>query len=253
MNRWKASGIHLSISILIALTVAAVMLFLWYPQPYFQSLGGKKLIMIIIGVDVVVGPLLTWIVFKPNKKGLKFDLSVIATIQLVALAYGVNVLYQERPVFVVFVKDRFEIVAASDVDKDSLKKVTLDKFKSLSLTGPQLAAALMPTDPMERERMLFSAIDKGRDIQSFPEHFVPYLEQTDRVLKRSQPIALLRQSRPESAPLIAQLVERFNAAEKELLFLPMRTQRGDDLTAIIGRSDGKLLDIIQVDPWIDDS
>jgi len=251
MNRWKASGIHLSISILIALTVAAVMLLLWYPQPYFQSLGGKKLIMIIIGVDVGVGPLLTWIIFKPNKKGLKFDLSVIATIQLVALAYGVNVLFQERPVFVVFVKDRFEIVAASDVDKDSLKKAAT--FKSLSLTGPKLAAALIPTDPMERERMLFSAIDKGRDIQSFPEHFIPYLKQIDRVLKRSQPIALLRQSRPESAPLITQLVKHFKTAEKDLLFLPMRTQRGDDLTAVIGRADGKLLDIIQVDPWIGDS
>ncbi len=251
MSRWKASGIHLSISVIIALAVAAVMLFLWYPSPYFQSLGGKKLILIIIGVDVVVGPLLTWIIFKPNKKGLKFDLSVIAVIQLVALTYGVNVLYQERPVFVVFVKDRFEIIAASDVDKDSLKNVTFDEFKSLSLTGPEIAAAQIPKDPMERERMLFSAIDKGRDIQSYPEHFVPYQEQTDAVLKRSQPISLLRKFRPESTPLISQTVERLNTTEEDLLFLPMRTQRGGDLTAVISPSNGSLVDILQVDPWID--
>ncbi len=249
MNRWKASGIHLSICALIALTVVMVMLFVWYPDPYFQSLGGKKLIMIIIGVDVVLGPLLTWIIYKPKKKGLKFDLSVIATIQLVALVYGVNVLFQERPVYVVFVKDRLEVVSASDVDKESLSKAAIDKYQSLPLTGPELAVALMPKDPVEREKILFSSLDKGRDIQSFPEHFVPYQEQTDQILKRSQSLELLRKTRPESASLISGLLDRLNVDEKELSFLPMHTQRGDYLTAVIDRSDAKLLDIIEFDPW----
>ena len=46
------------------------------------------LILLMIGVDVVIGPLLTLIVFDPKKKHLKFDLVVIAALQLAALAYG---------------------------------------------------------------------------------------------------------------------------------------------------------------------
>ncbi len=253
MNRWKASGIHLSICALIALAVISVMLFVWYPDPYFQSLGGKKLIMIIIGVDVVLGPLLTCIIYKPNKKGLKFDLSVIATIQLVALAYGVNVLFQERPVYVVFVKDRFEIVSASDVDRESLAKSAIEKYKTMPLTGPELAVALTPKDPKEREKILFSSIDKGKDIQSFPEHFVQYQEQTGRVLKRSQPLSRLRESKPESAPLIEAFLDRNHLTESELSYLPMHTQRGEAFTAVLDASDAKILDIFLFDPWVEGS
>ena len=111
----------------------------------------------------------------------------------------------------------------------------------------------MPTDLKERERVLFSALDKGRDIQSFPEYFVPYDEQVDKVLMKGRPIAELLNSRPEAERIIQQMVERLHEAEKNILFLPMRTQRDQDLTAVIGGSDGRLLDIIQVDPWINDS
>ena len=57
LNRWKASAIHLTGSALIAATVIALMLALWYPGAYFNAMGGKKLLMIVVGVDVVIGPL----------------------------------------------------------------------------------------------------------------------------------------------------------------------------------------------------
>ena len=142
MTCWKASGIHLAICGVIASFVLALMILVWYPAPYFQALGGQKIAMIVIVVDVIVGPLLTLIVYRPMKKGLKFDLTVIALLQVGALAYGVSVLYQGRPVYVVFVKDRFDIVTAVDIDTDSLKKVTLDEFKSLfHRTGDQKAGS----------------------------------------------------------------------------------------------------------------
>ena len=54
------------------------MLAVWYPQPYFAAMGGATLILLLIGVDVVIGPLITLIVFDPKKKSLRFDLAVIA-------------------------------------------------------------------------------------------------------------------------------------------------------------------------------
>lgn len=103
LNRWKASLGHLAISAAIGITVVTLMLVVWYPRPYFKAMGGDMLIPLLIGVDVVIGPLITLIIFDPKKRRLKFDLSVIATMQLAALAYGCNVMFASRPVYNVFV------------------------------------------------------------------------------------------------------------------------------------------------------
>src|SRR5215471_7202946 len=124
LNRWKASIIHLGISAAIGAAVVTLMLFGWYPRPYFTAMGGDTLILLLIGVDVVIGPLITLIIFDPKKKGLKFDLSVIAALQLAALAYGCSVMFTARPVYNVFVVDRFETVAANQVDEASLGAAT---------------------------------------------------------------------------------------------------------------------------------
>jgi len=80
LNRWKAAAIHLGLSVLIAATVVTVMLLVWYTPPYFDTMGGTGLLKILVGVDVTLGPLLTLIIFDPRKKGLRFDLSVIAAL-----------------------------------------------------------------------------------------------------------------------------------------------------------------------------
>jgi len=54
------------------------MILVWYPPPLFQLLGGFELLLLIVAVDIALGPLLTLVVFKSGKKRLKFDLSVIA-------------------------------------------------------------------------------------------------------------------------------------------------------------------------------
>lgn len=88
MPRTKAVLIHLGLSSALALGVTSLLVFGWYPWPYFMALGGLMLVALIVGVDVVLGPLLTFIVFKPGKKSLKFDLTVIALVQAAALGYG---------------------------------------------------------------------------------------------------------------------------------------------------------------------
>jgi hypothetical protein len=79
-------------------------------------MGGMGLLKILVGVDVTIGPLLTLIIFDTRKKSLRFDLSVIAFLQIVALAYGVYIMFEARPVYTAFVKDRFEVVPADQLD-----------------------------------------------------------------------------------------------------------------------------------------
>jgi hypothetical protein len=250
MTRWQASGLHLSICVVIALTVVATMLFVWYPAPLLEALGGQKIVMMVISIDVIVGPILTLVVYKPFKKGLKFDLTIIAVLQIAALLYGVSVLFQGRPVYLVFVKDRFDIVTAVDIDAESLAKVRIEEFKSLPVTGPKLAAAKIPTDPKERERILYSAIDQGRDLQCFPEYFEPYENQVGEILKKSLPLSQLRAKRPENGDLIDEFIDGYGGSEKNLFFLPVATQKDQDLTAVIDPGSGNIVEILKIDPWI---
>ena len=107
MKRFGAFGIHLGISALIFIGLAYLVLFQWYPDMFFTTDGGWQGIRIIILVDMVLGPLLTLIVFKPGKPGLKFDLTCIGVFQLVCLAAGTYLVYNERPLAMVYVDGQF--------------------------------------------------------------------------------------------------------------------------------------------------
>src|SRR6185503_7388028 len=129
VSRWQASGLHLLISIAIAVAVVALMLSLWFPGELFEAAGGNDLLIILIGVDVVVGPLITLVIFRAGKPGLKFDLAVIAVLQVAALVYGMHAVYLARPAFIVFVKDQFQMVSAAQLDPDELAKAKYPEFR----------------------------------------------------------------------------------------------------------------------------
>ena len=94
MTKVRAFAIHSIITVAILLAVLGLMRFVWYPTPYFEIEGGWKGWSLLTGVSLALGPLLTLIVFKPGKRGLKFDLSCIVLAQLAALIYGGTIIYQ---------------------------------------------------------------------------------------------------------------------------------------------------------------
>ena len=81
MSRWRAFAIHFGISMLVFLLLLAIILVFWFPGILFNIDGGWTGLRIIIGVDLVLGPLLTLVVFKAGKPGLKFDLACIGLFQ----------------------------------------------------------------------------------------------------------------------------------------------------------------------------
>ena len=81
-NRWQAFGGHLSFSLLLGLAVFALFRWVWYPDALFELGGAGKLMALVVGIDVVLGPLLTLIVFNPRKRSLIWDLAVILALQI---------------------------------------------------------------------------------------------------------------------------------------------------------------------------
>lgn len=114
MSRWKAGAIHFLISLAIFLGLLAVILLLWYPGILFNIDSGWTGLQLVIGVDLIAGPLLTLVVFKAGKKGLNFDLSCIAFFQIACMAAGMWVIYSERPLALVLAYDTFYSVDRED-------------------------------------------------------------------------------------------------------------------------------------------
>lgn len=92
MSRWKASFYHFLISLVVMGIVASLVCWRWYPPGLFGMAKAGVLLAVLASVDLVLGPLLTAIVFRAGKPGLKFDLAVIALVQVAALFYGLHTL-----------------------------------------------------------------------------------------------------------------------------------------------------------------
>ena len=81
-GRLPAFLVHVGISLTLVLTLAAATWLFWYPPPYFRFDGGWQVLRLVAVVDVVLGPLLTLVVYRRGKKGLAIDLSIIGGVQL---------------------------------------------------------------------------------------------------------------------------------------------------------------------------
>lgn len=247
MSRWKAFALHLALSALIAATVITLVVLLWYPRPYFTAMGGEVLLRLLIGVDVVVGPLITLIIFDTSKPRLKYDLATIAVIQLAALMYGSYVMFQARPVYSVFVENRFEAVPANGIDQQSRERAP-EAFRDLSLTGPRVVAFNPPTDPAEQQRFAIAVAMNGQDPADMPHLFVPYEQAAGRVARASRPLVSLAQRDKESAEQINEFVAAHGSKGRSLGYVPVKA-RNSDFTAVVDRNTGEIVGYLAINPW----
>jgi hypothetical protein len=222
-NRWQAAGTHFVICVAVALLVVVLMLAVWYPRPLFEAAGGNDLLVILVAVDVVIGPLCTLVIFKAGKWGLKFDLTVIALLQVAALAYGVHIVFLARPAFIVFVKDRFELATAVELAPEELAAAKRPEFRAVPLTGPKLVAGDFPADPAERSRLAQAAL-AGMDLQHFPRYYVPYTERRKEVLAKADTVARLRKAEPGIAKVVDEHLKDSGTKEDAVRVLLLRTR-----------------------------
>lgn len=248
MTRYRAVAYFLLASFIVATAVFLPIYFFWYPWALFDRAGGRELFQLIVGVNLVVGPLLVFIVFVPGKKGLAFDLVSIAVLQSAALAFGIYVLFESRPAYIVFVKDRFELVRANDIPEEELEKPESGPYAKLPRLGPRIIGARIPTDPDEKFRMMMSALG-GLDVQSYPRYYVPYGEVRAQVIARAAPLSRLRELNGQRLAEIDRLAARLGRAEGELRFVPMRAGPHADVSVVVDAASGELLDIVSLRPW----
>ncbi|MFK7997558.1 MAG: hypothetical protein AB8B87_25760 [Granulosicoccus sp.] len=170
-NRGAAFAIHLTLSLLIFSSLVAVMLVYWFPGDLFIMDGGWAGLKLVALVDLVLGPALTLILFSPGKPGLKMDMSIIAAIQIAALAYGFYTTHNQRTVAIVYAENEFVTVSAQANEEANQ---ILAKLKSEPKAIPKGGAFHVPL-------FLNPASDNpGEYIQSIFQGYPPAYERSDQ-------------------------------------------------------------------------
>ena len=244
MHRLRASAVYLALTATVAILVFVSVHYLWYPGALFSAAGGRELFFLISGIDLVLGPLIVFIIYRPGKRGLKMDLAIIGTLQLAALAAGIWVLFESRPAYIVFVKDRFELVRANDIAEEDRAKAAAP-FARAPLTGPLVVGAILPKDPDEQFKLIMSSMS-GRDVQFFPKYYVPYEDVKGDVMLKAGPMSRLRELNPGGA--VDALEKKLGKGDADVRFLPMRAEK-HDLTVIVDNVRAEVLDIARLRPW----
>jgi len=151
-KRLTAALLHFGISFSIFVLIILLLANSWYPGVYFDTEGGLQGIKIVAGIDVVLGPLLTLIVFNPQKsvRELTVDIGIIASIQIIALLWGVYTLHNQRPVAVVFWNNSFLTVPAQALNEQGY---ALEKLGDLGNAHPPFVYAANPVNLADLMKM----------------------------------------------------------------------------------------------------
>lgn len=184
MNRYHAFGWHLLVSAAVGAVLLTLCWFVWYPSPMLMAIGGHEIFLLIVGIDVIVGPLLTLIVFKSGKRSLKFDLAVIASIQIYAMVYGMSSLLEARPAYVASLGDAFHVVQASEVTDENLLKAN----STLPWWGPKWVGTKYEIDS-DLKDVVRDVGSVGGGKGHFPQLHVPYESVQKRVAEDAMPIS----------------------------------------------------------------
>jgi hypothetical protein len=246
--RLKAFSLHLLGSATALTLILGSLYFGWYRWPGWYLADATAVVAILIGVDLVLGPLMTLVIASNSKARhvLARDIGIIVAVQVCALIYGATSLWTGRPLYYAFSENVLQMVQAYDIDPQ--------ESELASRQNPQLAPhwyslprwiwAPLPSDSEEQQKILSAAITGGDDVISMPRYFKPWeqgLPSLRAQLKKVGDTAYFAPSQKK------QLKERIRAAgfsTDELDTIPL-TGRGKPVLAVFDLANLKIIRIFR--------
>jgi hypothetical protein len=234
-SRLKVFGLHFSASACVLLLVLGVLFFGWYRWPGWYLTGVLRVLPITVGVDLVLGPLMTLIIANPKKssKELARDIACIAAVQLVALSYAAVTLWNGRPLYYTFSVTELSVTQGIDLQRDeiALARRNNPEFAPHWYSLPRWVWAPLPQDQKAREAIVDSAVHGGFDITARPAYFKPWTQGLPELRSKLQKVNDLNYfSQPQRNELMKRMQQYGfdpNAADT----LPM-TGHGTPLLAV---------------------
>lgn len=248
-SRLRAAGIHLALSGVVAGIAALLVFALWYPYPYREISGGRELFQLVVTVDVILGPLITFAIFnraKPRTE-LRRDLTVVALLQLAGLAYGLWTVHLARPVHLVFEIDRFRVVHQVDVPLELADRVP-PGIELAPLGGPT-ALGLRPFRSAQENMDMTMAALQGVQLAARPDLWQPYEASRADVLKAAHPVAQLKTRFPQHAADIDEVLRKAGRAEASAAYLPMIARKAEAWTVLLDARTAEVIGYLPLDSF----
>lgn len=247
-DRIRASALHLGISLFVASLAGALVFGVWYPDLYREISGGRELFLLLVSVDVVLGPLVTLAVFNRVKTWpvLRRDLIVVAVVQLAALGYGLWTVSLARPVHIVFEGDRLSVVHAVDIDPALLGK-TPPGIVALPMTGPT-RLSLRPFKTSQESMEATLAALQGLPLATRPDLWQPYANAIPDILKAAKPVQELKVRFKDQSDAIDELLRTKGRTPENMLYLPLIGRKAF-WTAILDPVTADIVATLPLDPF----
>lgn len=248
LYRLRIGGIHLALSLVVALMAAVLVFGVWYPVPYRSLSGGLHLFSLLVVVDVMLGPLATTIVSRPGKfaREWRTDMALIALVQCIALGYGLWTLHQARPVYMAFELDRLRVVHAVDVPSELLAQAP-EGFRQLPLTGPGWVAVRPLSNSAEHMEATMAAL-QGMHLAFRPDLWMPYEQASEVMRQEAKPLSELMERQPQLRQPLLQAIESQGVSAAEVVYLPL-LGRTAFWTALLHAKTLKPITYLPIDPY----
>ena len=245
-RRFFAAGLHLLISVMIGALAALVVFLIWYPPPYGSIAGGLSLFLLLVSVDVMLGPALTAVAASPGKPRaeLRRDLIFIIAVQLAAFSYGIHTIATARPVYLSFEIDRMRVVTAADIEPESLRDAP-PGLRKLPWLGPKQIAAVRPTDLDEQLKSIDLGL-AGFDLSMIPRNWRTYESQSEAAWRKSRPVSLLTSKYPNLEAQIKEIATDAGQPVVGLRFLPL-ISRQVSWVALVAAPGARIVGYLPVD------
>lgn len=210
--------------------------FVWYPIPLAKALGVNHLVMMLIIIDVVIGPLLGLLVYKEGKKSLKFDLTIIILLQITVFGYGFYTIAKGRPSWIVYDSFTFHIIKNSDIEQEFISKAK-PEFRRSPFLKPQYVAL----DSKIKNSVL--SAQKNKLPLDYPMHYVSLENAKLRLQHGALPLSLLNKYNDEHK--IEVVIKKYPQADAWIaLSAPV-----EDMVVLINKERSEIVKIVDLRPW----
>ena len=237
---------HALVSLLVAGLSALFVFGLLYPPPTSAMLGVGSIFLLLLGVDVVCGPLLTLLLANPAKPRRErwLDFSLVGLVQLAALLYGLHSAWVARPVVLAFEVDRLVIASANEVQTETLSQAPAE-LQSLPWWGVLQVGTRKAKDSNE----FFESMNLGLGGISpamRPHWWLPWDSAQAGIQERAKPVAELLARRPQAASVLQAAMAETGLPVQQLRYLPLTSSKTKDWVALLN-TEGRIVGYAPVD------
>jgi hypothetical protein len=247
--RLKAFGLHLLASTLALSSILGTLYLGWYRWPGWHLADVVHVVIVMVGVDVVLGPLLTFTIARSTKprRVLTRDIAVIVAVQLVALVYGTISLWQGRPLYYAFSENVLQMVQAYDIEAPELALARRQKaeFAPHWYSLPRWIWAPLPQDPDERQKIVSAAISGGDDVISMPRYFKPWEQGLPALRTHLKKVDAVAYFSTGEKKLLKERMRAAGLPTDQLNSMPL-TGRGHPLLAVFDPASLRIVAIFKV-------